>query len=372
MTLRILHVVDSLEFGGLERVVTDLAIGQREAGHVVWVFSIKNAGDLALELDAAGIPVIWGGKQGGADLRTLRKLRSSAFEHDIDIVHAHNFMPTYYTAAALIGTRRPTRVATCHDMGTRLGNRKLRWLFRWSLSRMAQVATVGSQVFERYRKLKMLRPQRSTTVLNGIPVERFSLSAERRLSARAKLGIPLASLVVGTVGRLVAIKNQSLLLKLVPSLVRLHPNLVLVFIGDGVLSGALRREAAELEVSEHVLFAGERTGIAELLPAFDIFVLPSLSEGMSIALLEAAATGLAIVASRVGGNPEIIHDGQTGILFEPQDSDALRAALSRFLEDPQFRAELGAAARAWVTKHASLATMCSAYESVYAAARHGR
>jgi glycosyltransferase involved in cell wall biosynthesis len=113
------------------------------------------------------------------------------------------------------------------------------------------------------------------------------------------------------------------------------------------------------------VFAGERKEVANLLPAFDIFVLPSLTEGLSIALLEAAATGLAIVASSVGGNPEIIRDGETGLLVPPADARALEAALLRLLGDAPLRAGLGQAARNWVAENASLTAMRGAYEGFY-------
>ena len=371
--LRILHVVDSLEFGGLERVVTDLAIGQKAEGLGVSVFSIKNAGELGAELEAAGVPVIWGGKQRGADWNTLKKLRAAALGAGVDVVHAHKFMPSYYSAAALFASfRAPALVATCHDMGTRLANRKLRWMFRWSLSRCARVAMVGAQVYDRYLQLNMIQPERSVTVLNGIPVERFGITAQRRRTARAGLGLPEDALVLGTVGRLVALKNQGLILELLPELVSRHPNLYFALVGHGVLAETLKSQAAALGIAERVVFAGERKDVSDLLPAFDVFVLPSLTEGLSIALLEAAATGLAIVASRVGGNPEIVHDRETGLLVAPANGAELAGALSGLIGDPGLRERLGAAAREWVKAHASLAAMRETYDDFYRTALASR
>ncbi|MGA2552065.1 MAG: glycosyltransferase [Burkholderiaceae bacterium] len=364
--LRILHVVDSLEYGGLERVVTDLAIGQRGAGDDVRVFSIKDVGELAGELEAAGVPVTWGGKQRGPSLRTIRRLRSAALDGPVDVVHAHNFMPSYYSAASLFLRRKgPALVATCHDMGTRLNQRKLRWMFRWSLSHTARVAMVGGQVYDRYMQMNMVRPEVTITVLNGIPVERFGVSDERRERARDALVVPRSALVIGTVGRQVALKNQRLILELLPGLAQSHPELRVVLIGDGVLRGTLEKQASELRISERVHFAGERKDVADLLPAFDVFVLPSLTEGLSIALLEAAASGLAIVASRVGGNPEIIQDGTTGLLVAPADPVALRDALLRLLDDSTLRLRFGVAARDWVQANASLNAMRLAYDEFY-------
>src|SRR5690606_13217439 len=121
-----------------------------------------------------------------------------------------------------------------------------------------------------------------------------------------------------------------------------------VLLGDGPLAETLRAQAAAAGVAGQVLMPGARDDVHALLPAFDVFALPSQTEGLSVALLEACAAGLAIVASRVGGNPEIIEDGVNGRLFEPGDGAALRSALGELLADGALRARLGRAARAWV------------------------
>src|SRR5688572_26958764 len=132
--LKVLHVVDSLETGGLERVVTDLALAQAARGDVPSVFSINDTGGFRQVLEAGGIAVVQGAKRRTADLGVLRRLRNSVQSGPVDVVHAHNFVPNYYAAAALLSLRRPPPlVVTCHDMGTRLSNRKLRLLFRLAL-----------------------------------------------------------------------------------------------------------------------------------------------------------------------------------------------------------------------------------------------
>ena len=365
-SLTILHVVDSLEFGGLERVVTDLAIAQKECGHKVIVFSISPTTGLLPELLAADIPVVLGGKSSSIDFGVLRKLRRTAVGLSVNIVHAHNFVPNYYAAVALIGVRsRPPLVGTCHDMGNRLSNRKLRWMYRLSLLRTARVAMVGQQVRDRYIASGLVKAESAEIVLNGIPVQRFNGSAERRQCARRVLGLSDDLLVIGCVGRLVQLKNQRLMIECMPALLRLQPKLRLVIVGDGPLESVLRAQAFTLGVAAHVDFLGQRTDVADLLPAFDIFALPSLTEGLSIALLEACATGLAVVATNVGGNTEIIRDGQTGLLVPVDDHDALLSALHSLLTDPALRARLGSSASEWVGDHASIDALCSTYNRFY-------
>lgn len=364
--LNVLHVVDSLEFGGLERVVTDLAIEQQARNHAVAVFSINETTGFSEELRAAGIDVIVGHKKKPFDLQVLKILRREAKQRGVQIVHAHNFTPNYYSATALLGAwNMPALVGTCHDMGARLANRKLRIMYRWSVTRTQGLAMVGQQVHDRYVESGMVPARKVTTVLNGIPVERFTSTPQRQAQARAKLGLNPDDLVIGCVGRLVDLKNHALLLQVMPALVQRHPRLKLVIVGYGELEEALHAQTKALGIAQQVTITGKRSDVADLLPAFDVFALPSKTEGLSIALLEACATGLAVVASAVGGNPEIIHDGQTGLLVPSQDAPALQHALDRLLGDAPLRASLSAQARDWVRQNASVAALADAYDHFY-------
>ncbi len=362
--LRILHVVDSLERAGLERVVTDLAIVQQRNDCEVEIFSIKEPRGFITELEAAGIPVLRGDKRRSADFGTLRRLRRAFAGRDI--VHAHNFMPGYYAAAASLGLfRGPCLVNTCHDMGRRLENPKLRWIFAWALRRTQRVAMVGPQVFEHYVDSGLVARERAETIINGVKFESFVQGEAVRNAARARLGLPADALVLGCVGRLVPIKNHRVLIELLPRLVREFPTLRLVILGGGVLREGLAAQAQALGVADRLMLAGEHAVVSELLPAFDVFTLPSETEGLSIALLEAAAMGLPIVATAVGGNPEIIQNGKTGLLVPPGDADALATALEALLRDPARGASLGDAAREWVRQNASIEAMHTAYMNFY-------
>lgn len=369
--LHIVHVVDSLEVGGLERVTVDLALAQAARGHTVRVFSITDTDGLKGELLDAGIPVIEGHKQRSLDRHTLSALRSCVRDAQADIVHAHNFVPNYHAALATLGMAT-AQVCTLHDMGARLQNRRLRTLFRLSLLRTQCVAMVGTQVHRQHVESGLISPDKAHTVLNGIPVERFAHSpaarTDARTAARRQLGLADDDLVIGCVGRLVELKNHHRMVEVMPALLAQHPRLKLVVIGDGVRAAALRQQIEAMGLAERVLLAGQRSDVGALLCAFDVFALPSQTEGLSIALLEACATGLSIVTTRVGGNVEIIAEGQTGLLVPANDNTALRDALLRLLSDPPLRERLGNAAQAWVRAHASATALAEAYDRVYARA----
>nr|WP_246606657.1 glycosyltransferase [Lysobacter antarcticus] len=357
--------------GGLERVVTDLAIEQARCGHRVFVFSITGSGSFAAELESAGVAVVVGDKRRAFDTRVIRALRRAVIDCDADIVHTHNFVPNYYAAIALAwpSGRRRVLVNTCHNMGSRLSNRRLRWLYRLSLPWTARVAMVGAQVQDHFVGSGMVRAQRAQVLLNGIPTRRFASGAEARRAARTILGVAPDAMLVGAVGRLVALKHHRLLLELMPALAAACPAVELVLLGDGPLRAELEALADSLSIRGRVHFLGARANVAQLLPALDVFALPSLTEGLSIALLEAGAAGLAIVATAVGGNPEIVSDGRTGLLVPPDDREATREALEALLHDDALRTRLGSAAREWVCANASIEAMRRSHDTFYAAAR---
>lgn len=372
--MRIVHVVDSLEPGGLERVTCDLALAQSRRGHDVSVFSLLSTAGFKNELISAGIPVVEGEKTRPLDFQLLGKLRRWVIQRRANVVHTHNFVPNYHAAlacAALPDMPRPAQVCTIHDMGMRLTQRKLRWLFRASLYRTQRVAMVGQRVYQRFIEDGLVRADRATTVLNGIPISRFACSPSSRESARQNLSVPQSSTLIGCVGRLVQLKNHHRMINVFAELKAEHPGLHLAIVGDGERRTALQAQVASLGLQDSVTLLGHHPNVSQLLPAFDIFALPSQTEGLSIALLEACASELAIVATAVGGNPEIIKDGQTGLLVPPDDNTALAQSIRRLLDSPTLRRKLGQQAREWVSTHASDAALEEAYERCYREALKG-
>ena len=179
----------------------------------------------------------------------------------------------------------------------------------------------------------------------------------------------LPPIILGTVGRLDPIKNQAFILHRVAALRRSDPaagaRLRLVVVGDGPERGALERLAKELEIEEIVWFAGARADTADLYRAFDIYVLPSVNEGISNTLLEAMATALPVIAGNVGGNSELVLSGATGRLFELSDADSFDGALRAYLADEALRNSHGLAGRRRVLAQFSLEAMADQYLSLY-------
>lgn len=374
--LDIVHVVENLERGGLERMAIDLVLAQRAAGHAVRMVCLFQPGALAGELTDAGVEVVACGKRGGLDLAALRRLRVQlARRPDGDrtegdrtgrILHTHNANAHYHAVLAAIGLPRMRTINTRHGMGVARPRSRLEWLYRRSMRRTDVVAAVCEAARRRFASQGVAPREALIAVPNGIRIERFeAANAAARVALRAQLGVADGTPVIGTVGRLNPVKDQAGLLRAFADVHAARPDAVLVLVGDGALRAALEARALELGLGASVRFLGDRSDVRALLPGFDLFVLSSLSEGYSMALLEAAASALPIVATDVGGNREIVADGLNGLVVPPSDADALAAALLALVADPSRAAALGTTGRAWALREASIATMAARYERIY-------
>src|SRR5207247_3251828 len=191
-------------------------------------------------------------------------------------------------------------------------------------------------------------------------------SAQDRIAARDLLGVHHDAYVVGTVGRLDPVKNLQALIAAHASLVRHVPDARLVVIGSGPIQSELESRAAALGIAETVRFAGYRSNVRELMAAFDVYANSSTYEGVSLTILEAMATGLPVVATRCGGNPEVVVDGETGILVSA-DCSALGEELVVLAANPTLRQGLGGAGRRRVVEQFSIERMMDQYSRAYAA-----
>jgi glycosyltransferase involved in cell wall biosynthesis len=204
---------------------------------------------------------------------------------------------------------------------------------------------------------------------NGIDLARFAPDARARAEARRELGVPDDAWVVGTVGRLVDLKNHALLVRaLAPT------GQHVVIVGEGPERAALEELVAALGVGARVCLAGRRADVPRMLTAFDVFALPSTSEGLPLVLPEAMATALPVVATRVGGVPQVVDEGVTGFLVPSQDEAALRDRLATLAADPGRARAFGARARELALERYSLERMWAAYRAIYervAARRRG-
>ncbi|MGH8156941.1 MAG: glycosyltransferase [Rhodanobacter sp.] len=364
--MNITHFVENLNRGGLERMVLELVKIQQRQGHRCQVVCLFELGAQAHELDALGVPVNACDKRQGLDFWALKRARRLLRAHATEVLHTHNAVAHYQAVLAGCGLGVRHVINTRHGMGGNPRSGRREWLYRQALVRTDAVVTVCEAAC-RDAVARGIVPQRKVRVVpNGIRVESFQRASDgMRQRLRQMLGVTAQTRLIGSVGRLNWAKDQVGLIRAFRQLHAQQPDSALVLIGDGELRAELQQCALAEGVVGSVHFLGDRNDVHELLQGLDLFVLSSLSEGYSMALLEACAVALPIVATDVGGNREIIRDGSTGRLVQASDPQALATAMLALLQAPQQAAALGDAARQWVERHGSLEGMAARYAELY-------
>jgi sugar transferase (PEP-CTERM/EpsH1 system associated) len=362
--IHIQHVLLSLQPGGLENGVVNVINGLDGDRFRSSVTCLQEAGPFAARIRQPGVDVHTLGLRPGNDptlpLRLARLFRRTG----TDIVHTRNAEAFFYGFAGAKLGRVKSLIHSEH--GRVLPDTPRRMRLQKELMRFTDSAFCVSWQLQRDLVKHLGVPsQRLGVIYNGVDVTR-SANAERAL-ARAVFGAGQGEVVIGSVGRLVPVKNYGLLVRAFSRLSGAPARLV--FIGDGPERQKL--EALAAERGANVKFLGHREDVAELLPGMDIFVLPSFSEGMSNTLLEAMAARVAVVASDVGGNHEIVRDGVSGLLFPNDDEDALLERLTSLSHDSERRAEFGRAANERVVRDFGMRTMIRNYEDLYTRVARG-
>lgn len=362
--LRLLVVSDEMEVGGSQRQIASLLGALPPELCRAQLAYFRNPSFLVGQIEGAGIAVHRIDKRGRIDpgfvLRLVRFLRHGRF----DVVHCFSFTAELWTRLALLLAPGAALVASMRDMGHGLS--PLQWRIKRLVCRGACVVISNSLgAAERLRAELGARPP-VHVVVNGMELPPM-IDANRLDTLRIEMGArddarPLALFV----GRLTHQKNVDLLLRAVAALEPgLRPRVALA--GDGPLHDELQSTVRRLQLDDDIRFLGERSDARELMQAADFVVLPSRDEGLSNVVLEAMAAGRPVMATRVGGNPELVKDGVTGLLFDSGDVDALAQALRRLAADPGLRARMGEAARARIADRYSPAVLARDTLAVYRA-----
>lgn len=367
--MNISHVVENLNRGGLERVVIELVKAQSAAGHRCQVVCLYERGALAGELDAIGVPVVACGKRDGIDLGALRRMRRALRDHATTVLHSHNSIPHYHAVLAGLGLGVARVLTTRHGMGDVSPSSRREWLFRQSMRWTDVVAAVCEAARARLEQTGSAPRGKLVAVPNGIHPDGFApATAAERAQLAGTLGFAAGTRLVGFVGRLNWAKDLATLVDAFAQVRRQRDDVALVLVGDGDERAPLQARVAAAGIADAVAFLGDRGDVPALLRGFDLFALSSISEGYSIALLEASASALPIVATRVGGNAEIVADGVTGCLVPPRDPAALAAAVLGLLDDEPRRQAMASAARTWLLDHGTFQVMAERYRRLY---QHG-
>lgn len=361
---KVLHILAALPVGGAETLLLAAlkAADQRSVSSLVC--SLSDKGPVGEEMEQAGIEVVPLGRMRhkrfdvGIILRLCRLMR----HREVDIVHTHLYHASRYGRIAAILARVPYVVATFHNVYNT--TRFKQHCFNWALSKVTdRVIAVSEAVKDHLVRYDHLHPASIMVLPNAIDLRVFG--GHNKAEARRSLGVPSDAYLIGTVGRLELQKGHIVLLQAMRELITECPEARALIVGGGSQEGRLRRLADDLGLSDRVIFAGVRRDIPDVLSALDLFVLPSLWEGIPLALLEAMASGLPVVATRVGGVPEIISDRSIGILIDPGHPNQLVAAIMHCRDDRQSAARMAQAGRQWVEQRASIQTYARRLEALY-------
>ncbi|HEY5997800.1 MAG TPA: glycosyltransferase family 4 protein [bacterium] len=364
MSLRIIQVSHDLNIGGLQRVVVNLAKAFRERGCNVSVLVLRERGPLAEELNRSGVDVLTlpGGRR--VDYLSLMKISRIIKEQKPHVVHTHNTQPFIEGGLAALICRVPVIVHTDH---ARCYPDKRRYmLMERLLSRhVNRIVAVSDHTRDDLIRYCGISGKNIRVIHNGIDGT-WSSGPVGRLQKLNELGLrPTDGPLIGLGVRLCSQKGVGYLIKAMQLVVKEFPKATLLIAGDGELRSQLDCEAKQLDLDENVHFVGPRLDMPEILRILDIYVLPSLWEGLPLVLLEAMAAALPVVATDVGGNREVVRDGRNGFLVQPCDSPALAKALLNLIADADMRASFGEQSREIFESEFALPRMVENYEKLY-------
>jgi glycosyltransferase involved in cell wall biosynthesis len=361
--LKVAHVVMSLNCGGLERIVLDLVREGRKVQQDVSVISMERPGPLSSQVAELGGTLVCLNKPLGVRPGLIWTLKGVLEQLRPDVLHTHQIGSLFYAGLAARAARVPLVVHTEH--GKLLAGRwRQRWL-GWLAAHLAdRFFCVTQDVAQEVTALRVVPGSKVHVVPNGIDTARFAPS-DGRAGLRVSLGIPPGVPVIGTIGRLTEVKCQDVLLRGFARLRTEVPDAHLVVVGDGPLLDTLRQLAATLALREAVHFPGYQAQPERYLQLMDVFALTSRSEGMPLAVLEAWAAGVPVVASRVGGLPEMVDEGGTGLLFPAGDDVALADAFLELVREPGRARQMGEAGRRHVRSRSDVSVMANSYQRHY-------
>jgi glycosyltransferase involved in cell wall biosynthesis len=362
-----------LHGGGSAQCVVDLARGLSDIGLRPTVVCLERWGYLADELNNHGIRVIGPIKKTGNDPAAPLRLAAILRERRVDVAHCHNWGGLVDTVVASKLARMIPVLHTQHglDYGFSDSPDHLRSRLRTVMKTVAcqgvtKIATVSREVAEMVTRQWHVPPSRVAVVHNGVRVPSLDEGIEVRARWRRELGVGESDVLIGTVAVFRPVKDLHTMLEAMSLIVRETSRARLVLMGAGPLKTELEATAERLGLKSVVHFPGFRRDATQLLPALDMFVLSSVSEGISLALLEAMAAGVPVVATRVGGNLEILEKPGCGLLVPPRSPRDLADAMLSLIRDANRCRELSGAGRRRVEEAFSLGRMIRAYESLYA------
>ncbi len=343
--IRLLNVLTNYRIGGTERQVANIALGMDASRFALHLACLKNEGELQQELERLDVPrpefrisSLYGINTLWQAIRLARYIQRNL----IQIVHSYGFYANVFAVPAARLAGKPVVVASIRDTGDILTSRQR--LVQKMVCRLAHCVLVNAEAIRQTLIEQGYRPDNIVVIRNGIVLSRFEKKA-RSIALRCALGLPAEARIVLVSSRLNQMKGVEYFLDAAQIVSSSIPDAHFLIVGDGASRAQLEQHARSIGLESRILFTGFRTDMPDLLSESTLSVLPSLSEGLSNSLLESMASSVPVIAARVGGNPELIENGRTGLLVPARDSGALAEAMVLLLSDPELALRLSRAGR---------------------------
>ena len=362
--INILHLTYDMGIGGAEQVIRNLVEGTDLARFNPAVLCLDNKiGALGIKLKKNGYRVSSMDRKPGLDFNLIKAIRYYVKKNKIGILHCHQYTPyTYGLLSALY-----TNVKVIFTEHGRFYPDRYKWkrvLVNPVFSlRTSAITSISNATRDALVKYELMPRKRIEVIYNGLK-DLSGLQGDDAL-LRQSMGIKEGDLILGTISRLDPIKNQRLMFEAFKEIRNIYRNTKLIIVGDGPLRGELERQSELLGIKDCVIFTGFQVDPQKYLGIMDIFLLPSLSEGASMTLLEAMSFCKPCVVTNAGGNPEIVLDGETGFVTPNCDKEAFIIAIKKLLDNVSLRKKTGDSGRKRYETHFTLERMVSLYQDLY-------
>jgi len=367
MAISVAFLIDFMLFKmGTENHVLDLLTGldKKEFRPILLVFRCSH--EMRAKAEAMGVPVLELGIDkvyGIKEFHVLFQLKKYLKKENVKIMHTFHINPDIYGAFLAKISGIPILISSRRDMGY-LMKQSHKIAYRVFDPWVDAVICVSEAVKKAFCRAPMNTKSKFHVIYNGIERTRFDKAIDRN-EQRRRLGFGHGEPLIGVLSNFGMVKGHTYLLDAVPKIRKVHPEAHFILAGDGNCKEKMIQRSKAMALDGSVHFVGHREDVAELLSAFDVIVLPSLSEGFSNTLVEALYMKKAVVATDVGGNPEIIRNGTTGILIKPADADAIAAAVIDLLKDNNKARDMGTQGRALVEEKFMLDNVVRRTEDLY-------
>ncbi len=361
--INVIHLVEELTIGGLEKILTAIVLNLDKEKYNVSVWCLREGGFFADKLVKEGIDVKILQISTSRNPLSIYKLYKLLKSHKFDIIHTHAYSAG--TIGRISAFLAGIPVIISHNQNVYDYYNKYYHFVEWLLSLITDgIICVSDEVKRFTNETQGIDSKRLLTIYNGIdnvcPVDEKDTSGLRK-----ELGIPINHSVMGTIAQFSKKKGLAYLIKSASILLEHRKDVNFLLVGEGSIMEELKKLCINLKVEKSVIFAGERSDIPKILSLIDIFVLPSIREGLPLAVLEAMDCGKPIIATNVGGVPEIVKNGINGILVQPKDPEALYSAMKELLDDRGKIEKMGYEGKKICGKNFSSKAMVDRVEELY-------